>query len=204
MWGTSQPAREHATPVAPAPLYNGWVRSGEQRQRGSVLATATVLLAALTIIAGFTIVTIQRTTGVSGQQRAHAQALHAAEAGVEAAAAFLRANFVTGTQWTAYVALPDGTGIPAGVVPAGIAGNGVPPGGAGNPFDPAAQSWYEVTLHNNVGDPGVGIPADQDGVIIIRSLGHGPDDARVVLEVQVKGTMPLAPVTRQSWREIMQ
>jgi hypothetical protein len=168
-----------------------------------VLATATVVLAGLTIVAGFTIVTIQRTTGVSGQQRGHAQALHAAEAGVEAAASFLRANIQAGTFWSAYVALPDGTGVPAAVVPAGIAGNGIPPGGAGNPFDAAALSWYEVALHNNRADPGAGVPADQDAVMIIKSTGHGPDGARVVLEVRVKGTGPGQPVIRQSWREVM-
>ena len=163
-----------------------------------------MILAGLTIVAGFTIATVARTTGVSGQQRGHAQALLAAESGVWAAAAFLRANFAAGTYWTPYVVLPDGGGNPLGVVPAGIAGNGVPPGGVGNPFDAAAQSWYEVTLFNNRADPGLGVPADSDAVIVIKSTGHGPDGALVVLEVQVKGTVPLAPVTRQSWREVMQ
>jgi hypothetical protein len=169
-----------------------------------VLAGVTVVLAGLTIVAGFTIATIQRTTGISGQQRSHAQALHASEAGIEAAAAFLRANLAPGTNWSAYVTVPDAGGNPVGVVPAGITGNGIQPGVLGNPFDPAALSWYEVTLFNNRSDPGLNTPADQDAVMVIKSLGHGPDGARVVLEVQVKGTLPGQPIVRQSWREVLQ
>jgi hypothetical protein len=166
-----------------------------------VLATASVVLAGLVIIAGFTIATVSRSSGVSAQNRGHAQALHAAEAGVEAAAAFLHDHFNNGNHWQAYVAPPDINGDPVGVSVAAITGNGVAPGQPGNPFDATALAWYEITLFNNRQDPGFAIGEDQDGVIIIQSTGHGPDGARVVLEVQAKQTAADQPITRQSWQE---
>lgn len=180
------------------------VRTGDDPQRGSVLATATVILAGLLAVAGFTVIVVQRSIGVTSQQRGHAQALHAAEAGVAAAASFLRASFATdGSKWTSFIAPPDGGGNPVGVSPVGIAGNGALPGTSGNPFGATAGTWYDVLLFNNPADPQYGGGLDQDGIVIIRSIGHGPDNARVVLEVEVQGTAQGAPVTRRSWRETL-
>lgn len=166
-----------------------------------MLAAATVVLAGLAIVAGFTIATVTRSTGVSAQNRGHAQALHAAEAGVEAAAAFLHDHFNNGNHWQAYVQPPDINGNPVGVSPGAITGNGAGPGTPGNPFDAGALAWYEVTLFNNRSDPGYGAGDDQDGVIIIESTGHGPDGARVILEVQAKQAAADQPIVRQSWQE---
>jgi len=166
-----------------------------------VLATATVVLAGLVIIAGFTIATVSRSSGVSAQNRGHAQALHAAEAGVEAAATFLHNHFNNGNHWQAYVVPPDINGDPVGVSPNAITGNGIGPGQPGNPFDATALAWYEITVFNNRQDPGFAIGEDQDGVIIIQSTGHGPDGARVVLEVQASQAAADQPIMRQSWQE---
>jgi hypothetical protein len=57
-------------------------------------------------------------------------------------------------------------------------------------------AWYEVTLFNNRSDPGYGAGDDQDGVIIIESTGHGPDGARVILEVQARQAAADQPIER--------
>jgi len=168
-----------------------------------VLATAAVVLAGLVAVAGLSLVTVERSTRGNATQREHVQAIHAAEAGVVAASAFLRAHLEAGSKWSAYVLPPVG-GEPAGVVPSGIKGNGAVPGALENPFAAAANAWYEVTLFNNPADPGFDAGQDQDAVIVIRSIGHGPDGARTVLEVEVVGTTPGSPVKPRTWREILQ
>jgi Tfp pilus assembly protein PilX len=173
------------------------------RQRGSVLATTSVVLAGLVAVAGISVISVQRSAKVSSQQREHVQALHAAEAGVAAAASFLRTHLVPVTNWGAFVAAPVG-GEPVAVVPVGIEGNGEAPGAAGNPFAAGSDTWYEVSLYNNPQDPGYEAGEDHDAVVIIRSIGHGPDRARVVLEVEVGGSIPNTPVKRRAWREVLQ
>jgi hypothetical protein len=164
-----------------------------ERQRGSVLATSAVVLAGLIGVAGLSVLSVQRSMGITGQQRGHAQALHAAEAGVAAAATFLRTHLAQGSNWSAYT-LPNCSpkdkdlGSCTGVAPSDLIGNGAVPGSADNPFDPAAGAWYEVTLLNNALDPKFALGKDGDAVMIIRAIGHGPDGARVVLEVEVGGT----------------
>lgn len=162
-------------------------------ERGSVLATSAVILAGLIGVAGLSVISVQRSMGVSGQQRGHSQALHAAEAGVAAAATFLRTHIAQGSNWSAYT-LPSCSpkekdlGTCAGVTPPDLVGNGALPGDANNPFDAASDAWYEVTLFNNAIDPKFGLGKDGDAIIVIRATGHGPDNARVVLEVEVAGT----------------
>ena len=162
------------------------------RQRGSVLATSAIVLAGLIGVAGLSVLSVQRGLGISGQQRSRTQALHAAEAGVAAAAAFLKRHIALGANWGAYVLPGCGTTSPIGggcpVMPAEIVGNAAPPGDANNPFGATAGAWYEVALYNNVTDPGFSVGSDTDAILIIRSTGYGPDGARVALEVEVGGT----------------
>jgi len=162
-------------------------------QQGSVLATSAVILAGLIGVAGLSVLSVQRSLGVSGQQRGHAQALHAAEAGIAASATFLRNHLALGSRWSAYVVAScspkeKDLGTCAGVMPPDLIGNGALPGSADNPFDATALAWYEVTLFNNATDPGFAAGIDSDSIIIMRSTGHGPDGERVVLEVEVGGT----------------
>jgi hypothetical protein len=169
------------------------MRASSRKQRGSVLATSAVILAGLIGVAGLSVLSVQRSLGVSGQQRGHAQALHAAEAGVASAATFLRKHLALGSKWGAYVVAScspteKDAGSCSGVTPPDLIGNGALPGSPENQFDPSAQAWYEVTLFNNANDPGFVTGIDQDAIIIIRSTGHGPDGERVVLEVEVSGT----------------
>jgi Tfp pilus assembly protein PilX len=162
-------------------------------QRGSVLATSAVILAGLIGVAGLSVLSVQRSLGVSGQQRGHSQALHAAEAGVAAGATFLRKKLALGSNWGAYVQIncspkEKDLGTCTGVTPSDLVGNGALPGDPNNPFDATANAWYEVTLFNNASDPNFATGGDGDAIIIMRSTGHGPDGARVVLEVEVGGT----------------
>ena len=157
-----------------------------------MLATSAVVLAGLIGVAGLSVLSVQRGLGVSGQQRSRAQALHAAEAGVAAAAAYLKRHIALGSNWTPYVVPSCGTATPPGggcpVSPPEIVGNNRPPGDPDNPFAPTANAWYEVTLYNNIADPGFAAGRDNDAILIIRSTGYGPDGARVALEVEVGGT----------------
>lgn len=162
-------------------------------ERGSVLATSAVILAGLIGVAGLSVISVQRSMGVSGQQRGHSQALHAAEAGIATAATFLRTHLAQGSFWSAYTLPSCSTkekdlGTCVGVAPPDLIGNGALPGAPDNPFDPSADAWYEVTLFNNSLDPKFALGKDGDQVLVIRSTGHGPDNARVVLEVEVQGT----------------
>ena len=158
-----------------------------------MLATSAVILAGLIGVAGLSVLSVQRSLGVSGQQRGHSQALHAAEAGIAAGATFLRRHLSVGSNWGAYVQIncspkEKDLGSCTGVTPPDLVGNSALPGDPNNPFDPTANAWYEVTLFNNATDPKFGIGGDADGIIIMRSTWHGPDGARVVLEVEVGGS----------------
>jgi len=169
------------------------VMRARETQRGSVLATAVIVLAGLIGVAGLSVLSVQRGLGVSGQQRGHAQALHAAEAGVISAAVFLRKHMVEGSSWGPYVVANctigiDGCPTNNPAQPMEIIGNFAAPGTTDNQFLPAAQAMYEVSLYNNPTDPGLVQGLDSDNVIVIRSVGRGPDGARVVLEVEVEGT----------------
>jgi hypothetical protein len=155
----------------------------ERSERGSVMATAIVILLAISGVAALTVGAVSRGVATAGHQITDVQALHAAQSGVSAAAAFLRHHIAQGGNWSAYVSPSNGSPVS----PEQILGNGVP---ASDPTAPlhASNSWYEVTLLNNTDDTGFAAGVDADAVIVIRSIGHGPDGARVVLEVEVVGT----------------
>lgn len=168
-----------------------------ERERGSVLATSAVILAGLIGVAGLSVISVQRSLGVSGQQRGHSQALHAAEAGIASGATFLRKHLSLGSNWGAYTVpscspTEKDAGTCVGVMPPDLYGNGLLPGDANNPFGAGTEAWYEVTLLNNATDPSFALGGDADAIIIMRSTGHGPDGARVVLEVEVAGTATTA------------
>jgi hypothetical protein len=145
------------------------------------MAAAVVVLLALVGVAGLSVLSVQRGLNVSGAQRAQSQALMAAESGIAAAAAFMRTHIAQGTNWSAYCS-PSNSSPQS---PTLIVGNNALPGTSGNPFTSTLEIWYEVTLYNNVQDPGFVGGTDDDAVMIVRSTGHGPDGARVILEVEI-------------------
>ncbi|MBP6629501.1 MAG: hypothetical protein KBG28_06075 [Kofleriaceae bacterium] len=154
------------------------------RERGTVAATATIVLAGMVGVAGLSALQVRKSINVSAQQRSHTQALYAAESGVAAASAFLRRRIAQGANWGAYVSASNSSPV----APTDIVGNTDAPGTGENPFAATQSASYDVTLLNNVDDPGFSAGTDSDGWLLLRSVGHGPDGARVVLEVMISGT----------------
>jgi hypothetical protein len=146
------------------------------------MATTMVILLAIGGVAALTVGAVSRGVQTAGHQVTDVQALHAAQSGVAAAAAFLRHHISQGQNWSAYVS-PNNASPSS---PEQIVGNGVESDDPTAPLT-AVSSWYEVTLLNNTDDPGYASGTDTDALIVIRSIGHGPDGARVVLEVEVVG-----------------
>jgi hypothetical protein len=153
------------------------------RERGSALIVVVVTLVALLSIGAVTILSVQAELTSTGQRRYDQQALYAAESGVAAGMEFLRTNCAS---VNAFSGLVNQNNVNP-QHPAGIVGNEVAPGGAGNPFGAETQAWYEVYILNNTNDPGFALVAnnDQDATVILQVTGHGPNDTRAVLEVEV-------------------
>jgi hypothetical protein len=101
---------------------------------------------------------------------------------------YLRSNCSTTDMFTGSIS-PANASPP---MPTGIVGNGVHPATAGNPFAPASGVWFEVTILNNLADPGFAAGVDNDGTVVLHSVGHGPDDTVAVVELEVQNTTCLA------------
>jgi hypothetical protein len=156
----------------------------DESQRGSVMVVSMVTLVGLLGLGGLALLASQSDLSGATQERFQAVALHAAEAGVAATMDELRMQHDPNQHWTALV-MPENAGV---TLWDAVAGNGAQPGDAANLFSSDRQSWYEVDLRNNVSDPGFVAGEDDDSRVVIRSTGHGPDGARVVLEVEVSGS----------------
>jgi len=63
----------------------------------------------------------------------------------------------------------------------------------------SSDAWYEVIVLNNREDPGFDAGTDEDGIVVLRAVGHGPDDtvAAVQAEVANPGCLPALSVV--SW-----
>jgi Tfp pilus assembly protein PilX len=147
------------------------------------MIVAMVSLVGLIGVGGVALLATQGDLSGTAHDRFQTVALHAAEAGVAAAMDALRGQHDPGDHWTSLVN-PENQDIePCDTV----AGNGVQPGEEGNLFSADRQSWYEVQIQNNVSDPGFAAGDDDDSRVVIRSTGHGPNQARVILEVEVSG-----------------
>lgn len=167
----------------------------KHRERGSVLVVAMIALVALATLGGLTVVTVRSSLSGTTHDQFKAVALSAAEAGVSVGIDFARRNLQQGLLWSNLV-------FENNVQPAGflhpLPGNGAKPGQSGNVFSPDAHAWYRVEFLNNVDDgpaevSGAGFihrgfreGVDTDGRIIIRSIGNGPNNASVRLEVEIQ------------------
>jgi hypothetical protein len=153
-------------------------------ERGSILVVAMVAIAAVLVVGGLTILSVQSSLRTAGADRFQTVALYAAESGAWAGVDFLRDNCDVATLFSAFV--PDENGVAQS--PPGIYGNGVPPGEPQNPFDPSLQAWYEVSILNNTGDAGQqrSPPVDTDSQVILRVVGHGPGQTQTTIEVEIK------------------
>lgn len=167
------------------------------RERGSVLLVAMIALVALVLLGSLTIVTVRSSLSGSTHERFKAVALSAAEAGIAVGINYARQRFVPGAFWSDLV-------DPEQIAhrPLDLPGNAAQPGQAGNIFHEDARAWFEVEFLNNVDDGSYVGPSgsppecankhvgycqgnDTDGRIIIRSTGHGPNNAAVRLEVEI-------------------
>lgn len=152
-------------------------------QRGSAMVVSMVSLVGLIGVGGIALLASQSDLSGAANDRFQAVAMHAAEAGVAAAMDTLRTEHDPGLHWTALVT-PDNQDVAPSDL---IAGNGAQPGADGNLFSSDRQAWYEVEIRNNVTDSGLSDGEDEDGRVVIRSTGYGPNRARVILEVEVSG-----------------
>lgn len=167
------------------------------RERGSVLLVAMIALVALVLLGSLTIVTVRSSLSGTTHERFKAVALSAAEAGIAVGINYARQRFVPGAFWSDLVE-PEQIAHK----PLDLPGNDKKPEESGNIFNPDAKSWYVVEFLNNTDDGPyigpLGTPAfcaskhlgycegnDTDGRIIIRSTGHGPNNAAVRLEVEI-------------------
>ena len=166
-------------------------------QRGSVLIVALITLSALLMFATITVIRVERGVATASEARFRSVALFAAESGVSAGMDFLRNNVVPVTFFTAFIS-PDNTVVQT---PLGIPGNTLVTSDPNSLFSGNTDMLYEVSLLNNVEDPGLGAGSDSDGVIILRSKGYGPGTAMVIIEVEIDGSA-LATLDVLSWRVI--
>jgi hypothetical protein len=110
---------------------------------------------------------------------------------------FLRTNVVPVTFFGAFVSPNNGTIQ----TPLGIPGNTLPHLDPSNLFTGSIEMSYEVSLLNNIEDPGFAAGDDTDGVITMRSIGRGPGTSMVVIEVAIDASA-LGPLEVISWRVV--
>ncbi len=149
------------------------------------MLVAMITMSGLLAVATVTMVQIKRGLSASSEARFQSVALFAAESGISAGTDFLRLNIGAGNQYfSAYVSANNG----AVQSPLGIPGNTLEPGEVGNLFTGDVPMSYTVSILNNVGDPTYETGADSDGIIILRSVGRGPGNSQVTLEVELDGS----------------
>jgi len=141
---------------------------------------ALLTMVALLSIGSVSAVSVRSDLRSAGAERQKTVATYAAESGIAAGMQFLRENLNATTNWGAYVT-PNNT---TPMEPNLIIGTGVRPHLSGNVFTGVA--WYRVHVLNNVGDAGFAAGEDQDGRVILRATGYGPDGASAIVEVEVR------------------
>lgn len=149
-----------------------------------------VILIALISLGGLTTLSVQGGIASTGHDRFRSVALYAAESGAAAGMAFLRVNVNPTTYWSQFVTPNNGAPL---VSPPGIAGNGAEPSTASNLFTPEMRAWYQVEIVNNLDDPGFVLGEDQDGRVVLRSTGYGPNGTTARIEWDVRVTGAIVP-----------
>jgi hypothetical protein len=157
-------------------------------QRGAALMLSLIVITSLLGLGALTVLSVKSDLAAAGQTRFSAAATYAAESGAEVGMDFLRTSCSTSQLFTPWISA--GNAHP--LMPPGIIGNGVLPGVGANPFDAATGTWYEVTIYNNLADPGLAAGIDNDGTVVLHSVGHGPDGTTAVIELETQNTTCLA------------
>lgn len=156
-------------------------RRNMRRQRGSALVVSLIVLTGLVTLGSLTVLAVQGGISAAGHDRHRATALFAAESGAASAMDYLRRNVDTTTKWSAYVE-PNNVSPQS---PVDIFGNRAMPGTPENLFSSDVRAWYEVEILNNLDDDGYATGDDNDGRVIVRSTGHGPNGTVAQVEWQV-------------------
>jgi hypothetical protein len=151
-------------------------------ERGAALALTLIAVTALLGLAALTVLGVRTELVSSGQSRFSQAALYAAESGANAGMEFLRSNCSTTSLFGQWVSPSNETPLS----PSQIFGNGVRPGGSGNAFRTDSDLWYEVTILNNMNDPGFETGTDTDGTVVLRATGYGPDNTVVAIELEIR------------------
>ena len=166
-------------------------------QRGNSLLLALIVMSALATLGSLTVVSMQSSIQTTTNDRAQAIAMYAAESGAAVAMDFLRQKFdATGvapyagaTSWSRYIT-PNNDPNSLVVMSAFIPSSDAAPGTPNNPFDGDQQAWFNIQLLNNRDDQSFGAGGadtnDTDGIVIIRSTGHGPQGSVAIIEWEVQ------------------
>lgn len=163
-------------------------------QRGNSLVLALIVLSALATLGSLTVVSMQSSLQLSTNDRAQAIALYAAESGAAVAMDFLRKNFDASgtppfggaTSWSAYCTANNLLLANMSTV---IPSSDAMPGTSNNLFDRDQNAWFHIDILNNRSDqsyPNNTPNCDSDGILIIRSTGHGPQGSLAILEWEVQ------------------
>ena len=179
-------------------------RPPRDRQRGNTLLIALIVLSALATLGSLTVVSVQSSLKTSTNDRAQTIAMYAAESGAAVAMDYLKGRFkdslngrsMESDAWTKLVK-PSNQEV-ASVPTTEIPSNDALPGDPNNLFTKEQNAWFDIQLLNNRDDPGYQEGKDQDGRIIIRSTGHGPQGSLVILEWEVQRL----PQTTGSWDNV--
>lgn len=165
-------------------------------QRGNSLLLALIVMSALATLGSLTVVSMQSSIQMSTNGRAQTIALYAAESGAAVAMDFLRRNFDASgtlpfngaTTWSAYCTANNlslanmSTVIPSSdALPGDVAGR--------NLFDRDQNAWFHIDILNNRSDQSYtnnSPNCDTDGILIIRSTGHGPQGSLAIIEWEVQ------------------
>jgi hypothetical protein len=151
---------------------------------------ALIAIGGLITLGGMTVLSVQGGLTAVSHDRHRSAALYAAESGAAVAMIYLRASIQPAPKyWSDYV--EPGNTNPQ--LPADLPGNTAQPGDADNIFSDDMVAWYEVEILNNRDDTGFASGDDQDGVVVIRSTGHGPNGTTAQVEWQVRTGLGPAP-----------
>jgi len=167
-------------------------RHPRDRQRGNSLLLALIVMSALATLGSLTVVSMQSSLKTSTNDRTQAIALYAAESGAAVTMDYLRRRFTATvaikTSWFDDV-VPNNVNVPYIPQSRLPSNRALPSDTTNNLFSPDQNAWYEVQLFNNRDDVGFGAGGstnETDGVVIIRSTGHGPQGAVAIIEWEVQ------------------
>jgi hypothetical protein len=164
-------------------------------QRGNSLLLALIVMSALATLGSLTVVSMQSSIQMSTTNRAQEIALYAAESGAAVAMEYLRRTFDgdnpgghAATNWSNY--LTANNAPPLVLMSSVIPSSDAPPTDrTNNLFSVDQQAWFHIDVLNNRDDPGFATntgTCDTDGILILRSTGHGPQGSVAIVEWRVQ------------------